>query len=89
MRPSLTLLTGGGTATECHSPPGATSSARLSARVVAAALAWAAELDATEQGEVELLASPVTPEECARRDLRDAIHDLEYHDARSGRRTQC
>ena len=86
MRPSLTLLTGGAAVAECCPASGVTSSARLSARVVAAALAWAAELDATEQGEVELLAPPVTPEECARRDLRDAVHDLEYHDARSGRR---
>jgi hypothetical protein len=47
--------------------------------VVEAAQAYAAELDVDEQDVMEELSSPVTPAQHALRNLRDAVHDLDFH----------
>lgn len=70
------LVPGGGSST--IDSAGTTSSARLSARVVDAAQRWAAALDAAEEGAVEELPPPLTADQLAQRDLRDAVHDLEW-----------
>jgi hypothetical protein len=53
---------------------------RLAARVVSAAQRWAAEMDAVGD-----LVDISTPELQARRNLADAVHDLELHQVASTR----
>lgn len=80
------LVDGGGAAAQDYAGIDPGLAGRLAALVVARAQVWAAELDAAEQDIVEELPAPVTAEQVAQRDLRDAVHDLEFHSATGVRR---
>lgn len=63
-----------------HLVPRPPSPAQLSARIVSAAQAWAAVVLAVPS-DLSPQPFPLTEEELRRRELLDAVHDLEFHSA--------